>query len=99
MSAVILKRKREDLFMEIANTLHEWPDLERRIFSQAHYHGQSPESISRSFKLDVDKVIRILRQCDRKLQNSLRKFRMSCSCSPALIPPCAERPLPQAQAK
>ena len=76
MSAVIIKRKREDLFREISDILHKWPDLERSVFAQAHYYGQSPESISHMLEMDVEKVRSILRQCDRKLLTSLREFRM-----------------------
>jgi DNA-directed RNA polymerase specialized sigma24 family protein len=90
MSTAIINSKREELFREIANVLLEWPDLERRIFAQAHYHGQSPESISNSLKLDVEKVSTILKQCDRKLQTSLREFRKGGSFSAPLIPPIAE---------
>ena len=75
MSAVVLKGKREDLFREISNVLQKWPDLERRIFSQAHYQGLSPETISDLHKLDVNEVSSILRKCDRKLLDSLRGFR------------------------
>ena len=72
MSAVIVKTRREDLFREITNALREWSDLERKIFTQAHYGRQSPESISRSLKIDTERVNTILRQCDRKLQASLK---------------------------
>ena len=68
------KMKREDLFQEISDALHQWPELEQTIFSEAHYHGQSPESISRSFQLDVEEVSAILKQCDRRLHASLRNF-------------------------
>jgi DNA-directed RNA polymerase specialized sigma24 family protein len=86
MSAALLKWKREDLFREISNILHQWPDLDRQIFAQAHYHGQSPESISRSLKLDVEKVSAILKQCDRKLHTSLREFHKSGSVRAPFIP-------------
>jgi DNA-directed RNA polymerase specialized sigma24 family protein len=86
MSAVVLDRKREDLFREISNVLRKWPDLERRIFDQAHYHGQSPESISRSFKMDVEKVSSILKRCDHELHTSLREFRKGGIGKAPLIP-------------
>ena len=69
-----IKTKREDLIQKISNTLSQWPELQRRIFVQAHYHGQSLEAISRSLKLDVDEVSVILKQCDRQLYISLREF-------------------------
>jgi len=99
MSTAIINSKREELFREIANVLQEWPDLERRIFAQAHYHGQSLESISHSLKLDVEKVSAILNQCDRKLQTSLREFRKGGGFSAPLIPPPAEDSSIHAQAK
>ncbi|MEJ2245100.1 MAG: hypothetical protein P8Y80_03280 [Acidobacteriota bacterium] len=99
MSGAIIKSEREELFREIANALQEWPDLERRIFAQAHYHGQSPESISHSLKLDVEKVSTILQQCDRKLQTSLREFRKGGRFRAPLIPLQAEGSTIHTQAK
>jgi DNA-directed RNA polymerase specialized sigma24 family protein len=99
MSAAIINRKREELFREIASVLREWPDLECRIFARAHYHGQSLESISHSLNLDVEKVSMILKQCDRKLQTSLREFRKSSSFSAPLIPIPAEDSTIHAQVK
>ena len=79
MPAVISKMKREDLFQEISDVIRQWPELERRIFSQAHYQGQSPEAISKSLKLNVEEVDSILRHCDLRLYSSLRDFRKSSS--------------------
>jgi DNA-directed RNA polymerase specialized sigma24 family protein len=75
MLSVNAKTKREDLIQEIFNALHQWPELERRVFAQAHYHGQSLEAISCSHRLDVEEVIMILKRCDRRLHTSLREFR------------------------
>ncbi len=75
MSALIVKGNRKDLFQEISNTIQKWPDLKRKIFAKAHYQGLSPESISNSLEVDVEKVSTILRQCDRDLYVSLRGFR------------------------
>jgi DNA-directed RNA polymerase specialized sigma24 family protein len=80
------KMKRKDLFEEITNILRQWPDLERKIFAQAHYHGQSPEAISRSLKLDTKEVSTILSRCERQLQISLRNFRKSSRNNPLLTP-------------
>ncbi len=74
MPGIAEKMKREDWFQEISDALHQWPELERTIFPEAHYHGRSPESISRSFQLDVEEVSTILKQCDRRLHASLRDF-------------------------
>lgn len=75
MPAVFEKSKRENLFQEISGAIRQWPELDRKIFIQAHYQGKSLEIISRSFQLDVAEVSEILRQCDRRLQASLRSFR------------------------
>jgi DNA-directed RNA polymerase specialized sigma24 family protein len=74
MSAVTPKTEREDLLQEIFNVLRQWPELERSVFAQAHYHGQSLEAISRSHGLDMEEVSAILRQCDRQLYTSLRQY-------------------------
>jgi DNA-directed RNA polymerase specialized sigma24 family protein len=85
MRAVIAGTKRETLLQEINNALLQWPELERRIFSQAHYHGQSPEAISRSLQLDVEEVSSILRRCESRLYASLRSFRKSIGEEASLI--------------
>ena len=80
------KMKREDLIQEIFNAIRQWPELERRVFAQAHYHGQSLEAISRSHRLDVEEVGMILKRCDCRLHASLREFRKSSCEKPSLIP-------------
>jgi hypothetical protein len=79
MRAVIAGTKRETLLREIYNAFLQWPELDRRIFSQAHYGGQSPQAISRSLQLDVEEVSATLKQCERRLYISLGSFRKS-SC-------------------
>jgi hypothetical protein len=86
MPAVISKIGRENLLQEIFYALRKWPELERRIFSEAHYHGQSPEAISRSLHLDVKEVDKILKRCDRQLLASLRNYRNSSCEKPSPIP-------------
>lgn len=75
MPVVSEKMKREDLFQRILDTLREWPNLDQQIFVQAHYQGQSIETISRFINLDVREVRLILQYRDRELYASLRKFR------------------------
>jgi len=72
MSAVPTRIRRENLFLEILAVLRQWSDLERSIFTQAHYKGQSLEAISHSLGLEVEKVSTILKQCDRQLHAALR---------------------------
>lgn len=77
MLAVIAKAKRENLFQEISRVVRQWPERERQVFSQAHYRGQSPDSIARSFQTDAAEIRMILKLCERRLHNSLRSFRKS----------------------
>jgi DNA-directed RNA polymerase specialized sigma24 family protein len=92
MRAVIAGTKRETLLQEIHGVFLQWPELERRIFSQAHYNGQSPEAISRSLQLDVKEVSTILKQCERRLYASLSNFRISSCEKPSLAPSGIARP-------
>jgi len=85
MRTDIAKIELEDLCQDIINIFRQWPDLERRIFYQTHYFGQSLETISRSFKLDVEEVDMILEKCDLLLHTSLRKFRKTSCEKPTLI--------------
>jgi len=83
MLAGIENTKRESITREIINALGQWPEIERNVFSQAHYQGQSVEAISRSLQLDVIEVHQILKRCDRRLHASLRDLRESgCETSP-----------------
>jgi hypothetical protein len=86
MPAVMEKGKRNDLFEEIFNTYRRWPELERKVFSLAHYQGQSSETISRALRVDVKEVGTILQQCERGLRNSLRDFFESGSEQASSIP-------------
>ncbi len=84
MLAGIEKTGRENLIREIISVLGQWPEIERNVFLQAHYQGQSVETISRSFKLNVEEVRQILKQCDRRLYASLRNSGKSGSGTPSL---------------
>ncbi len=75
MQAVIAGKEHETLLQEIKTAFLQWPELERRVFSEAHYYGKSPEAISRSLELDVEEVSSILKRCERRLHASLRNFR------------------------
>ena len=85
MRAIIAGIERQTLLQKINNAFLQWPKLERTIFSQAHYYGQSPEAISRSLQLDVNEVSSILKRCERRLYASLRSFRQSSSEEGLLI--------------
>jgi len=80
MSAVLIKGKREDLFRQITGVYHKWPDLERKIFTESHYRGQSLETISQSLNIDVQRVNTILTKCENELHSSLRNFRVDENC-------------------
>jgi DNA-directed RNA polymerase specialized sigma24 family protein len=86
MPAILMKTKRENLLQEIFGVLRQWPQLDRRVFSQAHYHGQSAEAISRALQLEVEEVQQILKQCDRRLYDSLKNFRNGgCEQHPLIV--------------
>jgi hypothetical protein len=93
MSDFIEGIKRENLVEEISAALHQWPELEQRIFSQAHYYGQSPETISHSLQLDLQQVSAILKECDRRLYAFLRNGGKNSSEKPSLIPNEIQVPL------
>ena len=77
MPSVTSKAARENLFQEIRNTFLQWSELDQRVFSQAHYHGQSPEAISLSLQLGVEEVNAILKECNHRLNSSIRNFRQN----------------------
>ena len=79
------KMKRENLFQLIFDALNQWPELERRIFFQAHYNGQSVKAIARSLQLDAEEVSAILRRCDRRLYASLNSFRKGNCERPPIV--------------
>jgi hypothetical protein len=85
MRGVIAGTRRETLLQEIHSAFLQWPELERRIFSQVHYYGQSPEAISRSLQLEVEEVCATLKQCERRLYASLRSFRKNSCDKPSRI--------------
>ena len=91
------KIKRDNLVQEILSALSQWPELERRIFTQAHYHGRSLETISRSLRLDVEEVSFILKQCDHQLHTCLREFCISSCAKPSPIPAETAGQLPVAR--
>lgn len=86
MRAVIAGTERETLLREIHNAFFQWPELDRGIFSQAHYYGQSPEAISHSLQLDVEEVRATLKRCERRLYTSLGSFSKSSCDKPSRIP-------------
>jgi DNA-directed RNA polymerase specialized sigma24 family protein len=69
--------RREEIFQGILDTMRKWPSLDRQIFVQAHYHGQSVETISSALKLNEAEVCQILHQCDSDLYAALKQFRDS----------------------
>ena len=75
---------RDQLSRAIMHVLKSWPELQRRVFVEAHYEGRPIESISRSTGLSQPEVRRILENCDRKLHWALRSFRSDGNGSVAL---------------
>jgi DNA-directed RNA polymerase specialized sigma24 family protein len=84
MPADIANAKRESLIQEIFSVIAQWPDIERNVFCEAHYHGQSVEAISRSQQLNEEEVQQILNQCDQRLHASLRSLGKSGFEAPSL---------------
>ncbi len=72
-----MERTRNGLSEAILNVLRSWPLLERQVFTESHYRGESPERISISLGLSVSEVRSILEQCNRRLRQSLKAFRRS----------------------
>jgi DNA-directed RNA polymerase specialized sigma subunit len=78
--------KHENLVQSIFSALNRWPELERCIFSWAHYNGQSIKDIAHFLQLDVEEVRTILRRCDLKLYASLDAFRKDdCERLPIIL--------------
>jgi DNA-directed RNA polymerase specialized sigma24 family protein len=75
VSVLDTERERELLSQAIVRTLDSWPQLHRRIFAEAHYRGESAESIAKSLGVGLDTVRTILRDCDSRLRNALKSFR------------------------
>ena len=71
MNPVIPVTRRENLFQEILAIIRQWPELDRRIFSKAHYEGHSAEAISLLLQMDIQEVRAILQRCDSRLHASL----------------------------
>ncbi len=92
--AAAAKLEHDNLFQEIYKVYRQWTELERTIFSQAHYQGQSVETISCTLQLDLEEVNAILKQCDRQLHASLKSFRNN-NCEKSLPAP-AETVCPDA---
>lgn len=86
MAALISDRERELLSQAIVKTLDSWPQLNRQIFSEAHYAGKSPESISSSLGVSPERVRQILRESESRLQQALKSFREDDSLSMRLTP-------------
>ncbi len=76
-ASLIMERNRNGLSEAIVNVLESWPALDRQVFTQSHYRGESVESISKSLGLSVSDVRSILEQCSRRLRQSLKAFRSS----------------------
>lgn len=70
-----MERTRNGLSEAIVDVLGSWPAVERQIFTQSHYFGKTPESISNTLGLSVSEVRLILEQCNRRLRQSLKAFR------------------------
>lgn len=86
MATVISEHERELLSRAILRTLETWPQLHRQIFSEAHYRGKSPETISSSLGVSPDRVREILRECETGLRKALKSFCENDAISLRLVP-------------
>lgn len=66
---------RDLLSQAIVDVLQSWPELQRRVFVETHYHGRPVEEVSLSLALRPSEVTQILQHCERKLLRALKAFR------------------------
>ncbi len=75
-ASLTMERTRNGLSEAIVSVLKSWPLLERQVFTQSHYRGESAEHISVALGLSVSEVRSILEQCNTRLRKSLKGFRL-----------------------
>jgi DNA-directed RNA polymerase specialized sigma24 family protein len=63
------------LSQAIVEVLQSWPELQRRVFVETHYHGRPVEEVSLALALCPGEVTQILQHCERKLFRALKAFR------------------------
>jgi RNA polymerase sigma factor (sigma-70 family) len=76
MSPQEVREGREKLSRAIIEILDSWPEQDREIFKRAHYDGFSLEEIAEASDLEASAVQGILQDCDQRLREALRPFRL-----------------------
>jgi len=66
---------RDLLSQTIVEAVQSWPELQRRVFVETHYHGRPVEEVCLSLALRPGEVTQILQNCERKLFQALKAFR------------------------
>ena len=75
------------LSQAIVEVVQSWPELQRRVFVETHYHGRPVEELSQSLAMGPSQVTEILQHCERKLYRALKAFRDGTPSEESLEPP------------
>jgi DNA-directed RNA polymerase specialized sigma24 family protein len=65
---------RELLREAIMESLHSWPEVQRRIFIDIHYGGKSIADVAGRMNIPQEEIRSILDRCARKLQYALKAW-------------------------
>ncbi len=74
-SGIRFEGSREMLSQAIVESLNSWPELQRRVFVETHYHNRPIEEIAREMGMTCCDVVQILEHCERSLFRALKAFR------------------------
>jgi hypothetical protein len=66
---------RDLLSQVIVGVVQSWPEVQRRVFVETHYHGRPVEEVSLLLALCPSEVTQILQHCEKKLFRALKAFR------------------------
>jgi DNA-directed RNA polymerase specialized sigma24 family protein len=66
---------RELLREAIMESLHSWPEVQRRIFVDIHYAGRSIAQVAGRMNVPEEEIHAILDRCARQLQYALKAWR------------------------
>lgn len=71
---VLLKSSRDELFVEIVESLDSLPELLRLVFVRSHYQGQGPTQIARQLSVPVSTVKALLEDANQIFYRNLHQF-------------------------
>ncbi len=86
-NGIRIEASRELLSQAILESLNSWPELQRRVFVETHYHNRPVEEIAREMGIACHEVIQILEHCERRLFRALKAFRDGESAEVSEEPP------------